>query len=512
MENNNINEVNEVVIPDEITVSAMADKKQPPKKQKFFKSRGFKYGSVATIMTALVIVVVIAVNMVFSVLTDRFSWALDFTSTGMYDISDETKQVVNSLDPSVQIEVTVFYDEVNYPYYLSEPLKRFANLSDCIKVSYIDPEKNPSALTQYGNEYNVQSGAVVVKNGDRIRVFNVSDYYSVDSDTGSMYIYLEERLAAGTLYVTRDNIPVVYFLTGHGEAGYENLMNVIANNGADVKEINLLTDEEEFSENAKLMVICNPTRDYSVEEIRKISDFATNDNYFGKNIMYFSSTDSVDLPNIQSYLKDWGIQFNNDIVLDTADNSYQNMQNILLPTITTEEIMNTGATVSTVTTPLAPNARSITKLFESASLYKTQSIISTSDTSYARASDAINQDLERDPSDKSGPHDIGVLSMMYKYVNNIQVQSYLLACGSVHMISDANSFNYTGNSEMFMQFYKLIMDEQDDTILAAQKASSSSVATITSKQANTMMVVTVILIPALFLILGLVIYIRRRFL
>ena len=227
--------------------------------------------------------------------------------------------------------------------------------------------------------------------------------------------------------------------------------------------------------------------------------------------MFFSSTDAVELPNIESFLKTWGIGLNDDIVLDTADNTFQNFQNALLPAITTEEIMNTGTTVSTVTTLLAPNARSLTKLFSEDSLYKTQSVISTSDTSYARASDAINQDLERDPTDKSGPFDIGVLSMMYKYVNNIQVQSYLLACGSVDMV-ESNYFTYSGNGEMFMQLYKIMMDEQDDTILAAQKASSSSVATISSSQANTMMVVSVIVIPALFLILGLVIYIRRRFL
>ncbi len=508
---NNKNEKIEAVTPDEITVHAVKSEKAPAKKQKFFKTRGFKYGTVATVMTALVIAVVIAVNMIFSVLTDSYSWALDFTSTGMYDISDETRQVVNSLDPSVEIKITVFYDETNYPYYLSEPLKRFSNLSDNINVTYIDPEKNPSALTQYGTEYSVQAGAVVIQNGERIRVFNVDDYFNVDNDTGALYIYIEERLAAGLLYVTRETIPVVYFLTGHGEDGYSNLMSLIANNGADVKEINLLTDKAEFSDEGKLMVICNPTRDYSESEIRKISDFLSNENMFGKNLMYFSATDSVDLPNLQSFLKTWGIQLNNDIVLDTADNTFQNYQNALLPTYTSEEIMNTGSTLSTVSSLLAPNARSITKVFDENSSYKTQSIITTSDTSYSRASDAINQDLERDPSDKSGPFDVGVLSMMYKYINNVQVQSYLFACGSTDMI-ESQYFTYTGNGELYMQLYKLMMDEQDDTILAAQKASSSSVATIPSRQANTMMVVTVIVIPALFLVLGLVIYIRRRFL
>ena len=67
MENNNQNIPEsgkdiEPVVPEvsaeEITVSAMeGDKKS--KKTGFFKSRGFKYGSFATAMTALLIIVVI---------------------------------------------------------------------------------------------------------------------------------------------------------------------------------------------------------------------------------------------------------------------------------------------------------------------------------------------------------------------------------------------------------------------------------------------------------------------
>lgn len=501
----------ETVTPDEITVSAVKSEKASQKKHSFFKSRSFKYGSLATAITALLIVVVIAVNMVFSVLTDRYSWALDFTSTGMYDISDSTKQVVNSLDESQKIEITVFYDEVDYPYYLSEPIKRFANLSDNISVTYVDPEKNPAALTQYGSAYNVEKGAVVVKGGDRIRVFNVDDYFTYDNDTGAMYIYVEERLAAATLYAVRETIPVVYFLTGHGEEGYDNLMNLFANNGADVKEVNLLTETPEFEPEAKLIVVCNPTRDYSEDEIRVIDDFLTNNNAFGKNLMYFSATDAPELSNLETMLAKWGIAFDTDMVLDTADNTFQNYQNALMPTYTEEEIMNTGSTLSTVAVMLAPNSRSVHTLFGESNLYKTQSILTTSSTSYSRQNSVVSNSLEREPSDKSGPFDLAVLSMMYKYVNNVQVQSYVLACGSTDMI-ESQYFNYTGNSEFFMQMYKLVMDEKDDTILAAQKASSQSVATITSSQENTMMVITVIIIPALFLIVGLIVYIRRRFL
>ena len=68
----------EKVSADEITVSAIKSSKKSTKTS-FFKSRGFKYGSFATAMTALLIIVVIAANMVLSTLSDRYSWALDFT-------------------------------------------------------------------------------------------------------------------------------------------------------------------------------------------------------------------------------------------------------------------------------------------------------------------------------------------------------------------------------------------------------------------------------------------------
>ena len=48
------------------------------------------------------------------------------------------------------------------------------------------------------------------------------------------------------------------FLNGHGEEGYDSLMNMIANNGAEVEEINLMTDTSGFDPASKLMVICNP--------------------------------------------------------------------------------------------------------------------------------------------------------------------------------------------------------------------------------------------------------------
>ncbi len=515
MENNNNtnlpdeNDKIEQVSADEITVSAIKNSKKR-KKTSFFKSRGFKYGSFATAMTALLIVVVIAANMVLSTLSDRYSWALDFTSTGMYDISDATKQVVNSLDPSVYIEITVFYNENSYPYYLSEPIKRFANLSDNITVTYVDPEKNPASLNQYGTEYNIQSGAVVMKSGDRVRVFNVDDYLEQDSETGAMRIYIEERLAAGVLFVTKEEIPVVYFVNGHGEEGYESLMNMIANNGAEVKEIDLMTDTEGFDPASKLMVICNPTRDYSDSEIRLIQDFLSNGNQLGRNLMYFASTDSISVPNLERFLKDWGIQFNNDMVLDD-EYCVGTTPYMVIPKFTSEEIMNTGSVMTTVTSPITPNARSLTMLFEENSSYITQPLITTfEETSYSKDKTVVTSTWDRQDTDKSGPFTVAALSMNYKYVNNIQVQNYVFVSGSVDML-ESSILTYSGNGEYLMQIYKMMVNEEDDTILAAQKSTSSSVATLNKNQTLAMTLVVLVILPLICLIVGLAVFIRRRF-
>jgi len=495
---------------EEITVSAM-ETETKKQKNKFFKSRSFKYGSLATALTAAVIVVVIALNMVFSVLTDSYSWAIDLTSTGLYEISDATKQVVNSLEDNTEIEITVFYDEAGFPYYIAEPLKRFCNLSDNINYTYVDPEKNPSELTKYGSEYNIMAGAVVVKNGDRIRVFNVDDYFEVDQETGSMHIYIEERLAAGILFVTREEIPMVYFIKGHGEAGYEPLMNIFANNGANVEEINLLTDGKDFDPSSKLMVICNPTRDYSEDEIRAMDDFINNDNLFGRNIMYFSAADAVSLPNLEKYLENWGIAFNNDMVIDFKYNAYSSA-NCIISKCTTEEIMSTGATISTEVSPIFYNTRSMKRLFEENGIYKTQSLITSMDeTSYSRDNMVITQEWEKQDGDKPGPFDLSVLSMKYKYLNNIQVQSYVLACGSVNVL-DETFLKYYGTGEYLMQIYKIMVNEQDDTILDAQKSSSSTLVVLNTNQTQTMTAIVLVVIPLIFLIIGLVVYIRRRFL
>jgi hypothetical protein len=96
----------------------------------FFKSRKFKYGSVATGLTVAFVAVVVIVNIIFSLLADAYSWKLDMTSYDLYSISSSTKQIVNALTKEDTIELTVMYNEEEYPEQFRETVKRFVNLSE----------------------------------------------------------------------------------------------------------------------------------------------------------------------------------------------------------------------------------------------------------------------------------------------------------------------------------------------------------------------------------------------
>ena len=147
------------------------------KRASFFTSRKFKYGSVATALTAVFVAVVIIVNVIFSLLSDAYSWKIDMTSYDLYSMSDSTREIVNALTEDDEIKLTVMYNEEEFYEQFRETIKRFANLSEQITCTYVDPDVNPQALTAYGAEYSIEKGAVVVENGDRIRVVSFGDMY-----------------------------------------------------------------------------------------------------------------------------------------------------------------------------------------------------------------------------------------------------------------------------------------------------------------------------------------------
>jgi hypothetical protein len=289
----------------------------------FFKSRKFKYGSVSTALTIVFIAVVVIINIIFSMLTSLYSWKMDLTANAMYSITEQSKSIAQNLTEGKNVQFIALSAEEDYPDPFATILKRYANLSKNIKLTFVDPIKNPEAM-DFGEEFDVQESAIVVQCGERTRVINPEAMYQVDDTTGEIIsVTLEEELSSAVIYVTKDEIPLVYFITGHEESGYDSLMNLMDKNGNDVKEIRI--DQMKKEDNAKTIVICAPQKDYSEQDIKALHEFLQGDYAYERNLFYFASPGAGKLTNLETYLKDtWEIQVNHDLVLETEENSVNN--------------------------------------------------------------------------------------------------------------------------------------------------------------------------------------------
>jgi hypothetical protein len=65
--------------------------------KKFIKSRKIKYGSVAVMLSVLIIVAVIILNMILASLAGRYQWMyVDMNSTLIYSISEDCEEYLST--------------------------------------------------------------------------------------------------------------------------------------------------------------------------------------------------------------------------------------------------------------------------------------------------------------------------------------------------------------------------------------------------------------------------------
>ncbi len=118
-----------------------------PKKKKSFNKKKLKYGSVATVITVVFIAVIVFINLIAGILTERKGLKLDLTPEKYYDISQQTIDYVSSIDKDV--EIAVFDNESNYhsnTYYkmVLETLNKLVQYSDHITYNFMIQPRIPT--------------------------------------------------------------------------------------------------------------------------------------------------------------------------------------------------------------------------------------------------------------------------------------------------------------------------------------------------------------------------------
>ena len=185
-----------------------------------FRTSGTRHGAYSVGLTVLVLAVVIVFNLIVGQIPEAYR-NLDVSSTKIYDISDTTTELLDSLDSEVDVTVLAVKDSTDER--ITTFLSRYAALSDKINVEWIDPVLHPSALT----DYDTTEDTIVVSCEDTGKTTTVSFNDILVLDEYSYYYYGTEsytefdgegQLTGAVNYVTNDTDHTIYQTTGHGES------------------------------------------------------------------------------------------------------------------------------------------------------------------------------------------------------------------------------------------------------------------------------------------------------
>ena len=463
-----------------------------------------KNGSYTMVMSVIFIAVVIVINMIVSTIPSKYS-EIDISSQKLYSIGDETKKMLKDLEKDVtiyQIAQSGSEDEN-----ISNLLKKYEDESKHIKVEQKDPVVNPKFVSQYTSD-DLSANSLIVVCGDRNKVIDYNNIYetSVDYQTYSSQTTGfdgEGQITSAIGYVTSENLPALYTVEGHGEKDMDSsIKEDIEKANMDIKSLNLLT-EGSVPDDADCLFIDSPSTDFSSDEKDAIIEYLEN----GGKAIIFSDYTTEDMPNFDAILENYGVQRTEGVVFE-GDNQHYAMQMpyYLVPTINSTDASSETASAGYYV--LAPYAQGIKQLDDVRDTVKIESILTTSDQAYSKT-DLNSNTIEKEDGDVEGPFDLGV-SITESLDDDKETQIVYYSTSNL-MDSQTNQMVSGGNEKLIMESLKWMTDtEESASVSIPSKSLEVSYLTITDYDAAFWKICTIALIPGIFLVIGFVVWIKRR--
>lgn len=510
-------------------------------KQSVTQSRKFKYGTVSVVFTAVVIAAIVVLNVVVTALTQKFSIYIDMTDEDLYSISDACTEVINQLRENHAEDVVPLHYTIKFcaPYdtlentQVSKMIYTFArhlesSYPDLITVDYMDIITYPSTAEPYTTTAadTVKTTDVIVESATGYRKFSQEAFFVFAESDGSVFAFNGElKFASAFLQLAGEYNPVAVFLSGHGEADASAMKALFDAAGFDVLDLNLQKGVEnerwslkpgELPDYAKVIVINNPKYDYMgvnsdglVNEIDVIDDFLEikDDGSSGNVIINMNASTAGKLNELETYFVEWGIQFGQAMIKDTASSTSIDGQTVIA-TLPTEGLgaslhKSLRENLSSVPLTIVKNACPIYRLFDGKDGRSVSSVLTTT-----RMAEAYPSDGEGDPV--RGQFDLMTLVRELRYVDNKECFSYVLACSSANFCDSAYmAQNQYGNSDIM---FAAMREFGKDTVPLDIdfKVLDDVGLTISTQQANGWTVAIIAVVPIAMLIMGTYVYIRRK--
>lgn len=466
--------------------------------------KALKNGTYSMTYTLILIAVIVVINLITAEIPEKYT-QIDVSSQKLYTISDDTVEFLNELDQDVVIYHVV--QGGNEDDILKKMLTRYEEASKHIKVEEKDPVLYPNFASQY-TDSQLTDNSLIVVNGEKSKVVNYYSLYETDYDyyTGSSNktgFDGEGQIDSAIAYVTSDDLPVIYTLEGHSEMDLNSdLISSLEKANYQIESLNLFT-EDSVPEDAGCLLIAAPQSDLSEDEAQKVISYLEN----GGKAIIFTDYINVDMPNLKQVLGNYGVSYEDGVILE-GDSKHYIMQvpYYLVPTINSTEI--TSEMVSDNRYVLMPVAQSIKIADEYRDSLTIEPVLTTSEDAYIKTDVQNMQTFEKEDKDYEGQFYLGVcISEEISDEKSTQIAYYssasLIDAGTDQQVSG-------GNSELVLSTLGWMCENKSPVISVAGKDLTMEYLTVPEYDASYWSAITCGVIPVTCLIIGAVIWFKRR--
>ncbi len=456
----------------------------PDRVRQLLTGRQARYGSNALVLSLAFVGIVVIVN--YLVFQNPKRW--DLTEDKQYTLAPETIAALESLEEPV--EAKAFYTARLDTTRTKDLLEQYKYYSkEKFSYTFIDPESDPVAAEQ---AQVTRDGTVILTMGD------LSEPVTVVS---------EQEITGALVRLISPEERVVYFLTGHGEyspedtgdRSYAQVKKTLESKNYQVKMLNLLSTNQ-VPQDAKVIVVPGPRQPVSPAEVDLLSQYVDSGGaliVMEEPIIMTEFGDSED-PLAEYLIQNWGVMLGQNMIVDLTSNQpfapYAAQYGNHAITQKLQQVASQFPTTRSVTIETQVDNVSPVELILTAS----QSWAETDMVGLETNQIQFDQD-----ADLQGPVSLAVVA------ENFNNGGRLVAFGDADFAIDANYFAYA-NGDLLISSIDWAAGQEALISLTPKDSTQRLLMPPDRLTTQLMLLGIVVLLPALALIWGIVVWVQRR--
>ncbi len=474
------------------------------------RTKRTRAGGYSMILIVIAVVLAIIVNLVVGSIPSTLT-KYDLSEKKLYTISDQTKEIAGNLETDVTLYLIAQTGEEDDV--IQELLKRYDGLSNKISVKQVDPIVFPYFTEQYTDDV-VEANSVIVESGNRSRVIPYDDIYVYTYDyniysqqgDGSNYYTVEfdgeGQITSAINYVTSKDLPMVYFLSGHGEqVPDDELQDALATANMPIEYLNIMS-KDELPADTGCIFIYGPTSDLNNDELELLMDYMSE----GGNILYVSQAVDANMTNFNSLMEYYGMEAIDGIVVEgNANYCQRGYYHYLMPEMVPHIV--TAPLIEGNYRALMPLAQGLKALDSYRGTLTVQSLMDTSDSAFSKLAGYGMTTMEKEEGDIEGPFSVGMASM--ETLDKDTVSKVVWYPTTQFLLADNDEISSGANYSLYLSTLSWMCSE-DNSLAIVSKNLGSKFLTFSAMESNIWSIVMAVVVPVAVVVWGLLVWLRRR--